>query len=238
MLAMPTAETPAPVTSSRYDPADALVPRTPDGYASPAEFHYSVPLLLVGSVALVPIAIAVFGAILWWIQGPAVFEAVSTIAETEGGVVVAVDLGLVFGLLVLAVLVTSVVHELIHGLALERYGYRPSYGVAPHMGAFYAAAFYQFAAREHLLPIALAPLVAISLVGLPLLAVPVPLFALFVFLALVFNATGAVGDLYIVARMLRMPSGTLFYDSDIRHSYVFYPAEPARSAPDAETDGA
>lgn len=232
---MSATETPAPVPPSRHDPDDALVPRTPDGYEPPSEFHYSVPLLLVGSLAIMPIAIGAFGAVLWWIQGPAVIEQISTITETGTGVVVVVDVGLVIGLFVLAVLVTSVIHELIHGLALERYGYEPSYGVAPHMGAFYAAAFHQFTVREHMFPVALAPLVVLSAVGLPLLAVPVPLFALFVFLALVFNAAGAVGDLYIAARMLRMPAGTLMYDSDIRHSYVFYPARPA---PDAGADAA
>lgn len=41
---------------------------------------------------------------------------------------------------------------------------------------------------------------------------------------LVFNATGAVGDLYVTVITLRLPAGTLFYDSDVRHSDVFRPS--------------
>jgi hypothetical protein len=62
-----------------------------------------------------------------------------------------------------------------------------------------------------------------EVVGLPLLAVPVPLVAFLVFVVLFVNAVGAVGDLYIVAYLLRKPAGTLLYDSDSRHSYVFDP---------------
>lgn len=107
------------------------------------------------------------------------------------------------------------------------YSYDVRYGAAPYMGAFYAAAFHQFVRREHVPWIAVAPLVVITLVGVPLLAAPAPLFALWAFLVLVVNASGAVGDLYAVYRTWRTPEGTLLYDSDIRHSYLFYPGERA-----------
>ena len=82
--------------------------------------------------------------------------------------------------------------------------------------------------------------VAFVLVGLGLLAggvaavvlsLPVPLstvlpmLAVAAFFGLVLNTAGSAGDLYIVWRLGRYPPGTLSYDADIRHMYVFVPEE-------------
>ncbi|WP_277542058.1 DUF3267 domain-containing protein [Haloarcula laminariae] len=208
---------------SDYAPSDALVPATPEGYHDPAPFEYPAWLLMIGSALLFVPAVVLFGGVLWAVHGVAVYESLAVVTETGTGITFEFNLALIVGLTLLAVGVTVVVHELVHGLVFGRYGYRVSYGAMPQIGAFYATPFHQFVAREHAFPVALAPLVVISLVGLPLLAVPVPLFAVFVFLVLLVNAAGAVGDLYIVAYLLRKPPGTLLYDSDIRHSYVFEP---------------
>ena len=42
------------------------------------------------------------------------------------------------------------------------------------------------------------------------------------FVGLLFNTAG---DAYALVTVLRMPPGTLLYDSDIRHSYAFYPLD-------------
>jgi uncharacterized membrane protein YkvI len=68
-------------------------------------------------------------------------------------------------------------------------------------------------------------LLVLDLALVPVLFVPVPMLAFGAFVALLFNTLGAVGDLYLLAHLLRMPPGTLLYDSDMRHSYVFYPNE-------------
>lgn len=208
---------------SDHDPADALVPATPEGYREPATFEYPLWLLLAGSVVLSIPAALVFGGVLWAVHGVALFESFAVVTETPTGITFEFDLALMVGLTLLAVGVTVVVHELVHGLVFGRYGYRVSYGAMPQLGAFYATPFHQFVARDHAVRVALAPLVGLTLVGLPLLAVPVPVFATFVALVLFVNAAGAIGDLYIVAYLLRKPPGTLLYDSDIRHSYVFEP---------------
>ena len=109
---------------------------------------------------------------------------------------------LIVGVKILALGVTVIVHEFVHGVMFGRYGYHVSYGAMTQIGAFYATPFHQFVAREHLFRVALAPLIIISLVGLPLLAVPVPLIAFFVFQILIVNAVGAAGDLFIVAYLL------------------------------------
>lgn len=206
-----------------YTPTDTLVPPIPDGYNDPSQFEYPLSALALGSVLLFPIATLLFGSVLWLLQGLTVFESLVLITETDSALTFVFDWPLIVGVTVLALGVTVVVHELVHGVVFSRYGYEVSYGAMPQIGAFYATPFHQFVAREHVFPVALAPLVIISLVGLPLLAVPVPVVAFFVFQLLVINATGASGDLYIVASLYRKPAGTLLYDSDLRHSYVFEP---------------
>jgi hypothetical protein len=213
----------ADLPESEHAPSDALLPTPPDGYRDPERFEYPLAVLTLGGVLLFPVATLLFGGVLWTIQGPAVFEALVVVTETPTGLSFVVNWALVGGVTVLALGTTVVVHELVHGAVFGRYGYRVSYGAMPHIGAFYATPFHQFVAREHVFPVALAPLVLLSVVGLPLLAVPVPLVAFFAFQSLVINAAGASGDLYIVAYLLRRPAGTLLYDSDVRHSYVFEP---------------
>ena len=84
------------------------------------------------------------------------------------------------------------------------------------------AAFGQFQTRRDNVRCALAPLVVFTVVLTPLLAGPLPV-ALLAFFVLVVNTSGAVGDLYLTWRLLRMPPETLLYDVDARHSYIFYP---------------
>mgnify|MGYP000123809052 CR=1 FL=1 len=214
----------AEVSESRFDTDATLVPESPEGYDDPTEFEYPLVGLLFGSLVVTPLSFLGFGAVLWWAQGPAVLDVFVTATETETGLDLSVRVIPVLVTFAAVVVVTTVVHELIHGVVAGRYGYEVTYGVAPHMGAFYATPFHQFQRRADLFPVVLAPLVVISLVGVPLLFVPVPWVALAAFLALVFNAVGAVGDLYYTAVLLRSPPGTLFYDSDVRHCYIFYPA--------------
>jgi hypothetical protein len=56
------------------------------------------------------------------------------------------------------------------------------------------------------------------------LFVPVPIVALAAAFVLVLNTAGAIGDLYATWRLWRLPEGTLLYDVDIRHSYVYEPS--------------
>jgi hypothetical protein len=214
----------ADVPESRFDPDATLVPETPAGYEEAVEFEYPLAGLVLGSLVVTPLAFVGFGAVLSWAQGPAVLDALVTATETETGFVLSFRVVPTLAVFAAVVFVTTVVHELVHGVVAGRYDYEVTYGAAPHMGAFYATPFHQFQRRVDLFPIVLAPVVVISLVGVLLLFVPVPWVALAAFLALVFNAVGAVGDLYYTVVLLRSPPGTLFYDSDVRHAYVFYPS--------------
>lgn len=217
---MADASPPAPGAGPSPDP-----PPTPDGYDEPYLFEYSTVVLLLLSLPMFLLSAFGFGRLLWALQGPAVFGAVFDVTESGAAVTITLDLAKVAGPFLVALVVTVVVHELVHGAVMRRYGYDVTYGVNPAMGAFYVSAFGQFQRREELFPVGLAPLVGISVVAAPLLAVPVPVVALTAYLVAVVNATGAVGDLYLVWRLWRMPEGTLMYDADLRHWYVFEPTE-------------
>ena len=194
--------------STKSSPPDP--PEPPEGYGEPTQFSYPGLWLSVGSLVLFVLSVAGFGELMAAIRGGAPTE--YTVGLAGIGVAAALSVA------------TVVVHELVHGLAYRLLGYRVEYGIALNMGAAYAAAFGQFQTRGDNLAVGLAPLLAFTVILTPLLAGPLPV-ALAAFLALVVNTSGAVGDLYLVWRLLRMPEGTLLYDVDIRHSYAYYPEE-------------
>lgn len=198
-------------------------PPTPAGYAEPYRFEYSMLVLFALAVPMTGLAVGGFAWLLRRLQGPGFLERVATVTVTPESTAISVDLLDVAGPFLVGLLVVVVVHELVHGAVMRAQGMRVTYGVAPVMGAFYTSAFGQFQRREALVPVALAPLVVITLVGLPLLALPYPAAVLATYVVLVVNAAGAVGDIYVIWRVARMPPGTLLYDVDLRHWYVFEP---------------
>ena len=122
-----------------------------------------------------------------------------------------------------ATILTVAIHELIHGGVLRYYGYRVTYGVAWRLLVAYAAAFGQFQQRNHALLNALAPLVVITTAVFPLLLIPNHYVAIFAVITLLINTTGAVGDLYITWRLLRLPDQTILYDVDPLQMLIFIP---------------
>jgi hypothetical protein len=184
-------------------------PDPPEGYREPVSFAYPPVKLALGSIALFVLAVVGFGRLTSRVRGETTFE--FTVGLAEIGVVAVLFAG------------TIVVHELIHGLVYRFLGYRVNYGLALNVGAAYAAAFGQFQTRRDNLLVALAPIVVITAALTPLLAVGSLPVAVAAFLVLVVNTSGAIGDLFIAWRLLRMPEGTLMFDVDARHSYVYYP---------------
>jgi hypothetical protein len=113
----------------------------------------------------------------------------------------------------LAIALTIVLHELMHGLALRAYGARPTYGVLWKEAMFYAtAAGYAFRRNAYII-IALAPLVGLSLVGMALLILPLPdWLLLIVVFAAALNVGSAIGDLWLVRVTLGYPSVVYIVD--------------------------
>ncbi len=136
---------------------------------------------------------------------------------------------------VLAILLLTVVmvvlHEALHGFffwlytrAMPKFAFRGAYA--------YAAAPTWYLPKAKYLTVALAPVVLLSLLGIGLMAVvPAGWFLALLFI-LITNASGAVGDLWVVAWLLRQPRDCYAQDSgDAVTLYVVKKACFNRSCP-------
>ena len=135
-------------------------------------------------------------------------------------------------LFIITVLATMVVHELTHGIAYKLLGYKVTFGLSVYLLAAYAAVFGQWQKRDHNLIAALTPLIALTVILIPFLAVPNRIVVLVVFMALLINTAGSVGDLYLTWRLLRMPRSTLIYDLDVKTVLIYMPLESTDQQPD------
>lgn len=117
------------------------------------------------------------------------------------------------GALFIAIVLTIVLHELFHGLALRAYGARPKYGVIWKEMMFYAtAAGYAFRRNAYIV-IALAPLVGLSLVGMGLLVISLPgWLAGIIVICAALNVGSAIGDLWLVRVTLGYPPSAYIVD--------------------------
>ena len=108
---------------------------------------------------------------------------------------------------------TMVLHELIHGVFMSKYGGKPSYGagiayfILPYLYATTKTVF----TRNQFIVIAIAPLVVISLVGIGIMAA-FPSIAHWMFIPFVVNASGAVGDMWVTRNVLRYPKHVMLED--------------------------
>lgn len=189
----------------------AKIPEAPEGYAPPVVFQY--PMMALQVVGLIGLGACIVG-----------FGAIATEAQgvSLGGLLPQTLPEILLWLLLIPA--TLVVHELLHGAVYTLLGYRVSYGFSAKLGAAYAAAFGQYQKRWHNLVAAATPLVVMTLVGVPLLTVPESrVLAMSAFIVLLINTSGAVGDLYIMYRLLRMPRYTLLYDIHIDKMLIYYP---------------
>lgn len=122
--------------------------------------------------------------------------------------------------IVIAFVTVLLLHELVHGACFWLITHsRPRFGLQAAYA--YAAAPDWFIARNPYLIVGLAPLVLISLVGLLLLPwLPNALLLPWIF-ALAVNASGSIGDLYIIGWLLRRPASALVNDhGDCIHIYL------------------
>lgn len=113
--------------------------------------------------------------------------------------------------MVAALVVMVVLHEAVHGALFWLFtGRRPQVGIGPYY-AYAAARGWYIPRREYTL-IGLAPLVVLTWLGLVMLrgAPDALLPGMFVFV--VMNAAGSVGDIYIIYTVWRHRSGILIED--------------------------
>jgi hypothetical protein len=113
--------------------------------------------------------------------------------------------------IVVAFVAVLVLHELVHGLCfwlITRS--RPRFGL--QLAYAYASAPEWYIPRNPYLVVGLAPLILISLVGIALLPwLPQSLLLPWIF-ALAVNASGSVGDIYIIGWLLGRPASAMVND--------------------------
>jgi hypothetical protein len=104
-------------------------------------------------------------------------------------------------------------HELLHGAAFLLWGGKPYFGAKlPY--ALYCGAKNQLFRRNQYLAVGLAPLVVITLAGI-IVTLVAPVVAAYALAVTVGNVSGAAGDAWSVARMLRLPANTLVEDTEV-----------------------
>ena len=142
----------------------------------------------------------------------------ATLVGVGAGIVIGIGnamLGLLFpswlatlGLLCAALALVLVLHEGLHGAAGMLFGYRPIFGIQPPL---VFTTFKEKIARNHFVAIALAPLLILDAAFVTaFVLVPGEIFWDLCFAV---NTIGAVGDVWIVTRVLGHPPETVFQDT-------------------------
>ena len=104
------------------------------------------------------------------------------------------------------------IHEIIHGLAFLFWGGKPHFG-AKLPFALYCGARNQLFHRNQYIAVGLAPFVVITLAAI-LFILLAPALASYTLLAAICNFSGAAGDVWAVARLLRYPHDVLVEDTE------------------------
>jgi hypothetical protein len=182
---------------------DTLIP---DHYRERLHFVATRPdtLFWLNLVALPPLFLALL-AMTWWHN-----TAINVRGAQPGGE------NLPFWLITLILIVlVLVLHEWVHGLAIQWAGHRPRYGIKTWNGlplVLYATTDNVLFPRNTFIAIALAPLIVLTLLGMVLIWLLPDSFASTITLGVALNAAGAVGDLWMTALALRFPSSALVRD--------------------------
>lgn len=104
------------------------------------------------------------------------------------------------------------IHEIIHGITFAFWGGKPHFG-AKLPFALYCGAKEQLFHRNHYLIVGLAPLIVITLAGI-LFILFSPTLASYSLLAIVGNASGAAGDLWVAEKLRQLPKNVLVEDME------------------------
>jgi Putative zincin peptidase len=122
----------------------------------------------------------------------------------------------IIGLVVLLAItfVTTIIHELVHGIAFAAFGGSPRYGlkVKYFLPLAYATSPGDIFRRNAFIVISLAPLVVIDVVCLLMIVIfPQAPWLIWV---IAFNTSGAIGDIWIAVQLLRCPKSIRVEDRE------------------------
>lgn len=195
----------------------------PDGYRQTDEINLSKNkglsiLLSLGAVILFIPCLMLLGWFLGWARPEL----------TTGTFTFMLDLVKLFSFFVSVVLML-LVHEAIHGFFFWVFTHsKPVFALRP-LYAYAAAPDWYIPARQYLI-VALAPLLLIDIIGLlAMLAAPAGWVLILAFLVAL-NTAGSIGDMYIVARLVRLSSGSLAKDAGDSVSFFEATAGTSTSA--------
>jgi hypothetical protein len=193
----------------------------PPGYRLRGRGQLNLGLLSVLSLVALPIALLAFALLTAPLGGP---------LDLRGGVAsFAVGPLDILLLLVAALIILPVVHELVHGAVAWTLGGRPVYGIGPGVAFCH---FREFVGKWPYAAILIAPLLVISLGGVLLMPVTPGILRGPLLAVLVTNASGAVGDLSALWQLLRFPGDILIADTGAG----FEAYEPDSAVPATETE--
>ncbi|MBD2515871.1 DUF3267 domain-containing protein [Nostoc sp. FACHB-973] len=141
-----------------------------------------------------------------------------------------------FLVLLTIICITTIVHELVHGIAFAAFGGSPRYGlkVKYFLPLAYATSPGEFFRRNAFIMIGLAPLVVLDIVCLLLLAIFPQASCLIWVIA--FNTGGAIGDIWIAVQLLRCPQSIRVEDREEGIAIYAPPSVTRRELPFARTD--
>jgi hypothetical protein len=175
----------------------------PDGYHEVLYWTFRESPLRVILLQILAIPLFILSVFIFW-----------GLAVRLGKLPSSLTFGLVeIGVAILTILVTIVLHELAHGIAMQAFGARPRYGVLWNQGMFYATAPGYAFLRNDYLQIALAPFILLSVLVVLGIWLSSGTFWVAVFaIAGIVNASGAIGDLWIATIVLQYPAKAYVID--------------------------
>ena len=117
------------------------------------------------------------------------------------------------GAVLIAIVMTFILHELTHGLFMQIFGARPKYGILWKQMMFYATSPGYAYHRNNYVVIALAPFAIISIiVVLGMWLLQGTLWVALLGICGVINASGAIGDIWITMIVLRYATTAYIMD--------------------------
>lgn len=116
-------------------------------------------------------------------------------------------------MLLFSLVLVLILHEWVHGVAMQAYGARPRYGIIWKGFMLYASAHGYAFRRNQYIVIALAPLVTLSMLAcLSILLLAGYQIVWFIPAYAIVNGAGSIGDMWITSIVLRYPAHAYVVD--------------------------
>jgi hypothetical protein len=187
------------------------------GYKKPQKIKYNFILFITLGIALIFISIIVFSTLRTWIE-----NGNGNLSNKISGEINFKSL--IIGMISFVFLLFGgvILHEFVHGIIFKIFKYKIVFGFIFPV-AVYVIAKDQFIRRRDYLIVSLSSLILIDIVFIGLFMFKVPLVSNIALFILVFNTSGAIGDLWMSLKIIMSPKGSLFYDASSKDNYIYIP---------------